>query len=120
MEGRTEMREFEDRVLTLVRKAEDAALENARRWAGVLSDMAPGDMPVARRLVEETLDFTAKVMELQRGYVDRVVEALHVARTTPARRRTPASPTTASPRAQATSSRHSAHPSTRKETRLVS
>lgn len=79
MEGRTEFLEMQQHALELVRKAEEAALEAGRKWAGTVGELVPMEMPFARQVVKDALDFTEEVLRLQREFVHGVVEALHEA-----------------------------------------
>lgn len=90
MEGRTEFLEMQEHALEVLRKAEEAALEAGRKWASTVGEFVPMEMPLARQLVTDALNFTEEVLRLQREFVHGVVGAFHEALPKPpAARRTP-------------------------------
>lgn len=99
MAGRTDFDEFEERAFEAVRKAEEAVLEAGRKWAGAVGGMVPMEMPVLRQVVKDTLDFTEKVLRLQREFVAELVHTVRPEARRPAARR--ATTVTHTPRAAA-------------------
>ena len=97
MEGRTEFEQFEERAFEAVRKAEERALEAWRNWASAVGGMVPVEMPVLRQVVKETLDFTEKVLKLQREFVADIVHAMREESKRPTPKR-PAASATHAPR----------------------
>jgi hypothetical protein len=79
MEGRAEFEQFEqfeERTLEAVRKAEETALDAGRKWATAVADAIPVDVPGARQIVKDAMDFTERVLRLQREFVHDVVKAV--------------------------------------------
>jgi len=67
--------QFEKNSLDLLRRAEESAVEAARQWADYAINAIPVEMGLVRQVVTNALDFTEKVLKLQREFVERLVEA---------------------------------------------
>ena len=85
MEYQKSIEQFEKNSLDLLRRAEEAAVETARKWADDAINVVPVEIRPVRQAVTSTLDFTEKVLTLQRGFVERLVGAARV----PGTKRTP-------------------------------
>ena len=95
--------DMEKEVFDLVHQLEDSVLDAGRKWAKVVGDAIPVELPFVRELVTSALDFGEEVMVAQRKFVHSMLEVTRTVaqsmpratRTAPAHRATPrAKPTT--------------------------
>ena len=70
--------QFEKTSLDLVRRAEEAAVQAARKWADDAINVVPIEARLVRQVITASFDFTEKVLKLQREFVERLVEAARV------------------------------------------
>lgn len=90
-----ESEEMEKEIFEVVRHSEESMLEAARKWAKVVGESMPVELPVVRALVKGTFDFTEELLKAQREFAlgmlraTRPIRPVHLAVKTPAHRPTP-------------------------------
>jgi hypothetical protein len=100
-----ETEKLEKEVFEFIRKGEEAVLEAGRKWAKMVGELAPLDMPAVHELVKGIFDFTEDALRAQREFAQRMLAETRGAVITavPKSLRVPrtggkATPTTARPR----------------------
>jgi hypothetical protein len=61
-------------VFEFVRKSEEAVLEVGRRWAETLSDFVPAEVPLAREMTKQVLEFLEELLKIQRDFAEQVFD----------------------------------------------
>ena len=61
-------------VFEFVRKSEEAVLEVGRKWAETLGDFVPAEMPLAREITKQVLEFLEELLKIQRDFAEQVIE----------------------------------------------
>jgi len=70
--------QLENNTLDLVRRAEKTAVEAARKWADDATKVVPVEMRQVRQVITAALDFTERVLKIQRDFAERLVRAAPV------------------------------------------
>lgn len=90
-----------DEVLDFVRKSEETITDASRRWLETLRELVPGDGEGIRRVIDDTFEFTERVLKNQRELAGSVLDALVGEPSTkrpPAAKRAPATKRAAAPK----------------------
>lgn len=67
---------FQEQVLDLVRRSQDAMVEAGRSFAENATSIVPGDTSQIEKLIDNAFDFTEKVIKTQREFTKSVVDTV--------------------------------------------
>lgn len=67
---------FQEQVLELVRRSQDAMIEAGRSFADNATSIVPGDTSQIEKLIDDAFDFTEKVINTQREFTKSVVDTI--------------------------------------------
>jgi hypothetical protein len=76
MPSSPDLSELQNQVFELVRRSQEAILDAGRSFADNVTTMAPGDSEAIDKLLDDSFEFTEKVLKSQRDFAKSVVKAV--------------------------------------------
>lgn len=71
-----DLAKYQEQLLEIVRRSQDAMIEASRSFADNATSIVPGDTSQIEKLIDSAFDFTDKVIKTQREFTKSVLDTV--------------------------------------------